>query len=154
MGAELIGYLLVGDKDLSQYRDAAIAQAEKFLAIVKSGHAKFIDGELATPLSGEESDYFTFAFPDIDINVYPEMLKDKLDFILDEIGIKLAESVVDDFLYFWKYPHNRDTNYRFHNGKQIVFAGGESHGDEPSGFGYNTLKLADMLGLFPACNIE
>ena len=152
MGYDLIGYLVVGDKDLTPFKEAATEQAKKVFALVHSASTKFIDGALESPLSEEEAQYFSAAFSDIDIEDYPEMLKDKLDFIQAEVAS--PEAFVKDFFYFWKYPDNRDTNYRYYNGKQIVFSGAESFGDEPDGHGYQMLKLADMLGLFPVCNIE
>ena len=152
MGCDLIGYTVIGDKDLAARKEAAIEQAAKVLELIKSGANKFVDGDLAEALSEEEAAYFSASFADIDIEYSPEMLKDKLDYILVEISD--AKSFVSDFLYFWKYPHNRDTNYRYYGDKQIIFAGGESYGEEPTGHGYTMLKLADMLDLFPVLNIE
>lgn len=152
MGYDLIGYTVVGDVDLEPYKEQAVEQAKKVMMLVHSASDKFTEGELTHPLSDEELDYFTAAFPDIEIETYPEMFKDKLDYIKEEIF--KPESFVDDFVYFWKYPHHRDTNYRYYKGRQIVFAGGESHGDEPTGRGYTLLKVADMLGLFPIFHLD
>ena len=152
MGYDLIGYTVIGEKDLAAHKDAAIEQVAKVLELIKSALTKFIDWDLVEALSEEEAAYFAASFADIDIEYSPEMLKDRLDYILEETGD--AESFVSDFLYFWTYPSHRDTNYRYYGDKQIVFAGGESHGEEPTGYGYTILKLADMLDLFSVFHIE
>lgn len=68
------------------------------------------------------------------------------------------ETVLDSFLNVWNGGEGRDVNFRvFKVGgktRKFLVSGDMSWGDEPDGYGYQTIGEARRLGLFPLLGIE
>ena len=143
MGAELVGYLVVGPE---RFTEQQVQEAIKIVAELKDIAAKISDKldqgvELEVLLK-----QYGIDFDDEETlrEHFIDLLKD------DEPG-----TIINRFLAFWMSPYSRDTHYRSYGGdKVIIFAGDSSWGDEPSGYGYTALKEIDNLGLFRIFDIE
>ena len=147
MGADMIGYLLVGPKSIASKRDEAIEQVTSELALVKDIEQTLIDGKLLTK---EQIDHLESNSVDAD---YPEHIQSIYTDVLT--GIESPEKYVDELIEFWDgNAYARDTASRYYGDKQIVFAGGATWGDDPDGYGYIMLKRLTMFNLEPVLGIE
>lgn len=138
MGAELIGYILVGPADISNKREVAIAAVNKTNAA--------LDKWAADPdsLSEEDHELLTFFYDSGQDDSDAEELK------LD------AEKFVDEFIEFWN-SGSRDSNFRLNPkdvSQKIVFAGDATWGDTPQGYGYELIYTAETFNVLDAFEIE
>jgi hypothetical protein len=80
---------------------------------------------------------------------------------IDNLSSEKPEEALESFLSLWNDVDGgfRDTNsryFRLGKGKrhQLLVAGDMSWGDEPDGAGYQIVKRANLLGLFPLLGIH
>jgi hypothetical protein len=137
MGADLIAYTLVGPPRLRPNK----ALVKKVLA-----HA----GHVVAAAKQAEAD------PDFDWD-QDKFLKGFDQEVLHEIMDLDPEGTLKDFLSVWE-GNARDSTSRDVKlgGKtyRVLTAGDMSWGDEPSGFGYETIRDASRLGILDLLGIE
>ena len=144
MGADLIVYILKGPRELDvRKKGRAIATAQTYLDAI-SAFAGNPDDDKA-----ERKARKLFGCQQADLE--------------DIVGICLnvsAKETVETLLNVWNTPSTllaRDTCSRGDPGSSkdvIKVAGDSSWGDEPDGLGYQTFKMAEMLGLFEVFGIR
>jgi hypothetical protein len=131
MGADLICYMVKGPEDLDESkRDEAIQKVDKFILDVRS----FLDAQE----KGETTEEHRLYFADLE------------EWDLEKIADSEAEEIVDELFAAWNGDY-RDTSHRpdpDDKNQRFVVAGEMSWGDEPSGGGYQGLKMAEKVGLF------
>jgi hypothetical protein len=150
MGAETIGYLVVGPVNFDDKVEEAIAHvvkesnvAQALINLIKHIPEENLDDDLVTNIC---------AISLVFMNLY-ECYGDISDTI-DELESYIfseeeAKKVVDDFVNFWKNGA-RDTTCRLNpldSNYLIVFSGEQTWGGEPDGYGYTKLKQMFTLGL-------
>lgn len=151
MGADYIGYLVIGPQTLTPTTGKltrAKKQAQKIL-------------DMVSELGDEHADFETIA------DRYAPWLKhlnfkSMVDSDFTCLGGLKADKAIGDLLDFWN-GSSRDANMRMlhfdHLGHKlrppikVVCAGDMTWGDEPDGWGYRTLKVAELLGLFDVFKI-
>lgn len=137
MGAEQIGYLLIGPKELSEE------------AIEKAHKRDFEVANLITAywrqLEDEEQNNTTL--PSLLSHLYSAFDHPCELERWEDMDVESVRKIVDDFVSFWHDPQYRDTHYRYFADQQILFAGGMSWGDEPDGGGYSTIKEACVFDI-------
>jgi len=142
MGADLVGYMLKGPRELDRDRfELARGIAENVIG--QAGLARAIE------LAGED-------FEREDFDALDNMLID-LDCDLENIAELDPERLLLDLINVWEAHTPRDMTTRFDpddDDQQIVFAGEMSWGDEPEGFAYRTLRDADKLGMLDVFGIR
>lgn len=143
MGADLIGFLVKGPKDLRSKRDEAVAHLRRFAdetASCLTALKGFLD-------SGEGD--FDIP-PAVDDAMRMLGIEDVLDLEwVAELDEGAAAAVVDNLLDAW-HRKFRDVVVREDPDDEdsaIVFAGCMSWGDEPDGSGYLAIRNALALGL-------
>lgn len=149
MGAELVGYLVVGPKSFTEQQ---VQKAIKIVAELKDIAAKISD-KLDQGVSIHKIPELEVLLKQygIDFDDEETLREHFIDFLKDDE----PGTIINRFLAFWMSPYSRDTHYRSYGGDRIIiFAGDSSWGDEPSGYGYTALKEIDNLGLFRIFDIE
>jgi len=142
MGADLVGYMLKGPRELDRDR-FELARGIAANVIGQAGQAR------AAELAGED-------FEREDFDALDNMLID-LDCDLENIAELDPESALSDLVRVWEVHNVRDLATRFDpddDDQQIVFAGEMSWGDEPEGFAYRTFRDADKLGMLDVFGIR
>lgn len=152
MGADFIGYLVVGPGELDPgARKGAVDQARGMLAYVKAVHG--LKTLKARDRAREKYAPFTRHLDHSNTR-----LDEDIAFL---VGLRAAE-IVDDVYGVWAGA-GRDNmtrvlshmhGHRLKKPMRIVAAGDMSWGDEPQGYAYQTLKAAEWLGLFPILGLE
>lgn len=146
MGADLIGYMVIGPREISLDK---VGEATTF---AKNNIIK-ISNAATSILEGEEEviDEAWASISEFDIQDYE--INDYADF--DEKSAEdYSARLVGDLLDFWKNG-SRDSAYRdLPNGSRVVFAGDQTWGDTPDGFGYQTLRKSEAIGLLKFFGIE
>jgi hypothetical protein len=170
MGADLIGYIVVGPKDLDkspEKKQALLAQAEKDKKLIDEISALLTEKGLddadyedqIAALSDEQRTYVE------KINEYRESegwfreeedVNTLLDWAEESFTPEATEGIIDDLFALWE-GGARDAMSRELPGDpdRCILACGElSWGDEPSGFGYQTLKKAERAGILDTYDIH
>ncbi len=140
MGSSMVGFLVAGPARLdSAKRAEAVELVKECAKICRIINQKIDEDE---ELTTEEIQFVIDRGIDAD---WEESIQgDLCQNVPDEDE---AETFVDSFIDFWHSPEERDTTYRFYQGKTILFAGDSSWGDEPDGSGYTMLKRASLTGI-------
>jgi hypothetical protein len=161
MGIDLIGFIAKGPLDLSGKKEIAIKFLEQRNVFLKESIAK-IQSVLNDDVNlDDDVNYAKLFNNDKLLNNFleenresyydiPELIEDKL--IIDN-----PKKLVEEFIDFWANGYARDATSRLDPDdptKIIMFAGSESYGDEPNGYGYNMLKKAFQVGLRDIFNIK
>jgi hypothetical protein len=142
MGADLVGYMLKGPRELDRDR-FELARGIAANVIGQAGQAR------AAELAGED-------FEREDFDALDNMLID-LDCDLENIAELDPESALSDLVSVWEEGAERDLTTRIDpddDEQRIVFAGEMSWGDEPEGFAYRTFRDADKLGMLDVFGIR
>lgn len=147
MGADLIGYMVRGPVKLTA------AQKAKALAKAKKVHAVAVKYIAALEQGDTGEDEREQCIEEL------KTLGVSWQFFEDDSDIERAadldpKKVVNTFFAFWNDPNGRDTAYRTFDEMRVVFAGDTSWGDEPGGYGYQTLKEADMLCVLDSFGVD
>lgn len=152
MGAETIGYLVVGPVNLDDKVEAAVAHVVKesnvaraLINLIKHIPEENLDDDLVTNICG-----ISLVF--MNLYEYYGDISDTIDELESYIfSEEEAKKVVDDFVNFWQHgARARDTTYRLNpldSNYLIVFSGEQTWGNEPDGYGYTKLKQMFTLGL-------
>jgi len=165
MGADLICYLAVGPVKLNasaKRKKAALAQAKRIISELKKArelnekYEKATDDKARRALSLEASKLKIVqeGMPKVAAkNFFSLKFGTGGNEFLDEnewIAGLNPEQVLKDFLDIWHHRERcRDCSYRPLPGNekyQVLVAGEMSWGDEPDGWGFQTLKAAGGLG--------
>lgn len=142
MGANLIGYMLKGPAKVSAAkRDAAIGTAAKRVKDVLAHEHEFEDMDPSEILD---------RYPWLDAldNEYGDM--DAIFEYLKGIGIMDIRKATEEFIEAFVECEARDIARRpdpDDKTQTMVFAGDMSWGDEPEGFGYQSIKNAQRFGI-------
>jgi hypothetical protein len=154
MGADLIGYMCVGPKKISEAQ--AQAAEEKAWRIFQG---------LRTWWKAVETEDTNHPKP-------PPEISDALDSAQIDESYKLEllsfgdkdietatkndiDALVDEIVGFWNDPGFRDTVDRWiSDTEKVIFCGEMSWGDEPSGHGYGLLKMAHVLDILDELGIR
>ena len=139
MGADLVGHLAKGPKDLTPNRSKAIKHVMDFAADCRRALAERVSDEDDLPENLKD------AFSEYD---YPDPWAEVEDDA--EITDDHAESLVDGFIKFWESPTYRDCASRDDpddSTQQIVFAGERTWGDRPQGDGCLAFEEADRYNI-------
>lgn len=137
MGADLIAYTVVGPPKLKPSR------VLRKKALANAGHV------IAAAQQAEKDPDFDWDQDKFLKNFEPEMFS--------EIASLEAEQVLSDLLEVWEGGARDSTSRVIAFGKKklrVLTAGEMSWGDEPEGFGYQTLRDADRLGLLDTLGIK
>ena len=137
MGADLIAYTVVGPPKLKP------SKVLRKKALAHAGHV------IAAAQQAEKDPDFDWDQDKFLKNFEPEMFS--------EIASLEAETVLNDLLSVWEGNARDSTSRVIAFGKKklrVLTAGEMSWGDEPSGWGYQTLRDADRLGLLDVLGIE
>lgn len=170
MGADLIGYIVVGPAELDKSKEkkqALMEQAEK--------DKKLIDeiSKLLTEKGLDDADYDAqIAALSDKQRTYVEGLNERregdswfreeedvnnlLDWAEEAFTPEAVESIIEDLFAVWDNGA-RDSMSRSLPGdptQRILACGELSWGDEPDGWGYQTLKKADRAGILDAYGIR
>jgi hypothetical protein len=141
MGSDLIGFLVVGPKELNvSKKEKAIKKVEYIIKRCSN-----ID-----PTAPTERDKKLLEEMGI-FSDYQESIEEAISLVLE---IDNPVTFVEDFMEFWGSPETRDVAWRYYGKKQIVFAGDSTWGDEPNGQGYELLKLAYITGIAKVFKVE
>ena len=148
MGADLVGYLVIGPSKLDpDLRQTAIDKARTVIEVAKTLTQEEFLGDRDDPnsrISGLLRQY-----PWVD-NLLEIFEAEELDATVVD---RDPEKCVADLYEFW--PGNaRDAVARELGDGVMVFAGEMTWGDDPQGFGYQTLKSAYYLRLFEIFGIS
>jgi hypothetical protein len=154
MGIDLIGFIAKGPLDLSNKKEAAIKFLEERNLFLKKNVAK-IQSILDDNLNlDDDVNYEKLFNNDKLLNNFLEENQgsyyDIPELIEEDLIIDNPEKFVEEFIDFWANGYARDATSRLDPDdptKIIMFAGSESYGDEPNGYGYNMLKKAFQVGL-------
>jgi hypothetical protein len=154
MGADLIGFLVKGPKAFTPEQ-----------VIMAKGRARAVIGfarELTEVLENEEE------FPNNDIqawakkkkinlqplqHVHPEHIAQVVDCLTAAFPkdvAKQTDEFIDEFVAWWENDqYSRDSCFREDpddSTKWLVFAGDQTWGDPPDGYGYESIQLLVYLG--------
>lgn len=143
MGADLILYIVVGDKeyDFEVIKDKA---EEAFLKRREQVDRIRQVWEQGLDLNAELAGIAYELFFDNEDDVTEWLETNNL-----EHALHVVESFCND------YPNlGRDTNWRPLRDKLIVYCGGMSWGDSPDGDGYRMFRKLDELGLWEVFDFE
>lgn len=149
MGADLIGFLVKGPSNITDKRQEAVDFLKNRNNVVRD----YIDA-LGKLNEDDAVDYNEFFNKDEAILDFLEWrtfdgTHEETAELLNELVCQNPEKTVDDFIQFWENGA-RDATSRIDpddKTKVIVFAGEMSYGDEPNGYGYETIRDATYLGL-------
>lgn len=146
MGADLIGYICVGPKKISEAQaQAAEAKAWQVFQGLRNWWQGFLlPPEIERTLSliqiDEPSELESLSFGDKGIKT---ATKDDIDALVDQI------------VGFWNDPMSRDSVNRWiSDTEKVVFCGEASWGDEPDGHGYVMLKMVHVLNILNELGIH
>ena len=132
MGADLIGYLVVGPMEISQeQRDAAVKHLNKLKPIAQRFEALDIDTnneKVGEHLEVFDEDWMKPLLDGIDV---PSDWDEDLQRVIGLIALCAPEADVDFFIAWWHSPGARDTVSREtkDRSQQIVFSGDRSWGE-------------------------
>ena len=154
MGADFISYCVFGPTELSVSKKV-IKKAEKRFT-------KFV--ELACQLEDLERKIIDVDSRPVEAaaaakelkHLKASMLEDVCDVIWAAEYKDNPKKLIDELYDIW-HGGSRDSSCRTLPGnkrRKVWFAGEMSWGDEPDGFGYLTMKRADMAGLLSIFGIE
>lgn len=156
MGIDLIGLMPWGPVKLDRAkRTEAIERAKRVIELVLALNKIVEERGQALP-EAEAQEHLPEDTPEW---IKEEVEQWGLDKLPEPLYLDTVESFVDEFLDFWDDPSGRDVVSRI-AGKpgskryQVIFCGGDSFGEEPSGTGYDMLKTATRLGLYEVFGIE
>lgn len=151
MGANLIGYMVVGPVDLDTGQtETATERAAEIIALAKD----FATHEANGTMTDERYQAMVRRVTELDGD--PE---ENLDYRAENVQAWDPGEVVRELFDCWDGGF-RDEASRVlcdQNGaptQRIVFAGAMTWGDEPEGAGYQALHRASTLGLFPLFGIS
>ena len=144
MGADLIGYLVVGPAKLPESTEVAFEYAVQALTRVGTAAVLFRDGEEDRAASILQE------FGDLD-EMYVESYEEMCDI---EEAKKEATRLIENIYDLWN-SGSRDSCWRFlPNGSKVLFAGDQTWGDSPDGFGYTALLEASRINLLQLFDIQ
>jgi len=86
-----------------------------------------------------------------------DRVKDALDLGLRDMAQTTAKKEVKDFVEWWHCEEGRDVCSRFDpddHSQKIVVCGGDSGGDMPEGYGYQTLRRANWFEILDNLGIR
>jgi hypothetical protein len=154
MGVDLIGFLVKGPRDISDKKEEAVKFLEKRNVFLKESIIR-IQSVLDENLNlDDDVNYEKLFNNDKLLNNFLEENQgsyyDIPELIEEDLIIDNPEKFVEKFINFWTSNYARDTTARADPDdpeKQIMFAGSESYGDEPNGYGYRMLKKVHQTGL-------
>jgi len=137
MGAELIGYMLYGPREISDgQKDLAYSRALKTSNLIKFWLE--YEGDKPDGLDHLEQD------ESWEVEYFADLSFDD------------AKKTVDTFIEFWNNPYSLgfyDVITRIIENYRVVFAGDSTWGDEPNGGGYDLINEARMLGILEPLGI-
>jgi len=166
MGADLITYFCYGPKKLSEKK---IPKAEAQAAAAINAAQKIVElfDHQATEETSDEA--FRKALGEIDQKPLKHLLGEQKTkrfmtilvseddlYDLRKITRLNPKKAVEDLVQVWNHG-SRDSTWRPVPGHRNLVghvAGELSWGDEPDGYGYQTLQNANLLGLLPIFNIQ
>jgi hypothetical protein len=137
MGADQIGFLLIGPADIPERR---IAVARRHAARLKAAAETQRNQRTKT----QQAIYRELRQALKDYEGYPD--GEDLDARTQEVAAE-GESVVDEMLDAWGGDQPRDVASRTVGRQQIWYAGDMSWGDTPDGEGYRIARLALVSGV-------
>lgn len=170
MGANLIGYMMAGPTAIDPERAAQLVKQmmerratlrRLFASVVEQGEDALSEADkpiyaiAAGQLEGaglELPDEFE-RVPDESDEEFAVCCADEVDRLLGEMGLNESSiaAFVEEFIGFWNGGGSRDSVGRdVRCGREtcrVIFAGEQSWGDEPDGYGYGLLKRAALSGL-------
>jgi hypothetical protein len=169
MGADMIGYLVVGPAELDkskEKRQALLARAAKEKKLIDEiseilGAKELEDADYAEQLealSEEQRTYIEGLNDSREADGWhreEENVTELLDWADEIVAPEAIEGIIDNLFALWE-GGARDSMSRGLPGdpsKCILMCGEPSWGDEPEGFGYQTLKMASRAELFEAYGI-
>lgn len=166
MGADLITYFCYGPKKLSEKKvPKAVEQAKKVISLAKT-ILEMNDRREAGQMTDEAFDREMAALDKRPIKHFSggQGSKRSITLLVTEdtfyelrVVAKLdPEKIVQDLVQVWNHG-SRDSTWRPVPGHRnlVGHVSGElSWGDEPDGYGYQTLKKANLLGIFPIFGIQ
>lgn len=130
MGADLVGYLLKGPKRIDEEKQsAAIAQIKRVQELIQRITADDPDDDIEAA---------TAEFQRLVFDRYRPM--DTYDCV--------PEDLINEFVDLWETSASRDVvsgTDPDDKTQQIMFAGGTSYGDDPDGFGYQTIHMLNAF---------
>jgi hypothetical protein len=146
MGADLIGYMVIGPMEISdETKRKAIDQLEQ----LKAKAAKQCEIYEAAAEVGKEEAFDWDIMEEFGIDI-DDGFFDDWELFFDSIESLKPESFVEEIIDFWN-SGSRDSASRIieKDGKllRIAFAGDMSWGDEPSGWGYECLRDAHKYNI-------
>lgn len=147
MGAELVGYLVIGPKRIS--KSAIRASVRRVRQLKEIAERVIQETGKGTCVSAEQA----YVKPLREVAKDLNMDCDIAEYATNFIDIDPA-AAVQEFVDFWNDPGCRDTTWRLSFGRKIVFAGDQTWGDEPEGYGYTQVKKAHIYGFATVIGLE
>lgn len=144
MGADLVGFMVVGPAKLPENSEAAFEAAVQALTQIGTAAYLLSNGEECQAESILEE------FGALD-EMYLESYEEMRDV---EAAKKEAARLIENVYDLWNNG-SRDSVWRIlPDGKKVLFAGDQTWGDSPDGFGYTTLVEAERINLLEVLGIE
>jgi len=139
MGADLIGYMVIGPKKFDEY---VLEKARAYLIRLQ--------GQIDLALNKGEITQELREL--VDMSSLGDLHESERSAI-EDLDSRFDESLIDEFLDLWKYGC-RDSCCRPYKDRQIVFAGEMTWGDTPEGTGYTILEAIEYVGLYKILGLE
>jgi hypothetical protein len=137
MGADQIGYLLIGPETLSETKIAAATR-----------EVKAINAELTNYKEGDRLSPEAKWFLECKTCEYIENVEDIEGLLAD------PEELLDEIVEAWNGGYRDVATKALPNRKQAFWAGGMSWGDSPDGAGYKAMEAAYAYGIFETLGIS
>jgi len=150
MGADLIGYMCLGPKKISEAQaEAAERRAWEIFQALKTWYGDDEgEGEQPEILKG-------LGLGGVDEAYQLESLRFGGDADIATATKDDIDALVDEIVGFWNDPGSRDAVDRWiSDTEKVVFCGDMSWGDEPDGYGYRLLKMAHVLDILEPLGIH
>lgn len=142
MGADLVGYMVIGKKEITdEMKQAAIAKLGRLCGVAK---ALMLEVDEGTDIGDVElpkdvPDFWTEEF-----EVYGADFLEEFSELSDEDIVKRVEEAID----FLDDPAYRDCASRnISDDEFVLFCGEMTWGDEPEGGGYQLIKGIHKMGI-------
>lgn len=166
MGADLITYFCYGPKKLSEKKiPKAVAQAKAAVALAKTilemedlrEAGKMTEEAFAQEMGALDQSPLRHLMGGIESKRSITLLVTEDNFhelrVIEQLD---PDAVVHDLLHIWNHG-SRDSTWRpvpGHRNLIGLVAGEMSWGDEPDGYGYQTLKNASLVGILPIFGVK
>lgn len=140
MGADMIGYMVAGPRNIDESLIAKARDNARYVVGKLNDYleARELDENATQPLRGSTAS--------LDDRVQ-RIITDNCAMGADYFDGFNVEEFITEFVEFWDRPDSRDAVWRMVGDQKVVFAGDMSWGDSPSGYGFTMLRDAEELGL-------